>query len=232
LRALSSPDSYGLVVLMILGTYGLALVANRQWTVTLLVFAQSATVWQVLRTSRVRRRLRVAANFVFLLALLAAIGSLFAPGGSVLVGLTFVASSALYVVAPSSIVRHLALRRGVDLQTMLGALAAYLLLGMAFAFGYRCLGVIQHGPFFGPAGEGTLSDCMFFSFVTLTTTGYGNLVPAANPGQTLCVLEALLGQLFLVTAVAKIVDAWRPRSWQGSGETEGAPGDSSTTRAG
>ncbi len=49
--------------------------------------------------------------------------------------------------------------------------------------------------------------------MTLTTTGYGNLVPSQNPGQTLAVMEAVLGQLFLVTAVAKIVTAWRPRGW-------------------
>lgn len=45
--------------------------------------------------------------------------------------------------------------------------------------------------------------------MTLTTTGYGNLVPAANPGQTFAVLGAIVGQLFLVTAVAKVVTAWR-----------------------
>ena len=39
----------------------------------------------------------------------------------------------------------------------------------------------------------------------MTTVGYGNLVPAANPGQTLAVLEAVIGQLFLVVAVGKII---------------------------
>ena len=60
-----------------------------------------------------------------------------------------------------------------------------------------------------------MSQDLFFSFVTLTTTGYGDLVPAGNPGQSFAVLEALLGQLFLITAVGKIVTVWRPRGWQG-----------------
>ena len=51
---------------------------------------------------------------------------------------------------------------------------------------------------------------MFFSFTTLTTTGYGNLVPAGQPGQSLAVMEMILGQLFLITAVGKIVSVWRP----------------------
>ena len=63
-----------------------------------------------------------------------------------------------------------------------------------------------------------MSQDLFFSFVTLTTTGYGNLVPAGNPGQSMAVLEALLGQLFLVTAVGKIVTAWRPRAWREASE--------------
>ncbi len=56
--------------------------------------------------------------------------------------------------------------------------------------------------------------------MTLTTTGYGKLVPATNPGQSLAVLEAVLGQLFLVTALAKIVTAWKPRRWQRPEEPE------------
>jgi hypothetical protein len=64
-------------------------------------------------------------------------------------------------------------------------------------------------------GEGSFSQDLFFSFTTLTTTGYGSLVPDGNPGQSFAVLEMLIGQLFLVTAVAKVVSAWQP----GSGRT-------------
>jgi Ion channel len=92
--------------------------------------------------------------------------------------------------------------------------------GMAFAFTYRALGALQAGPFFESRGEGTFSQDLFFSFTTLTTTGYGNLVPAANPGQTLAVLEMLTGQLFLVTAVAKVVSTWRPGRDRGRPPTQ------------
>jgi len=118
------------------------------------------------------------------------------------------------VVAPASILGDLGRRRHVDRELMMGALSTYLMLGMAFAFSYRCIAAFQPSPFFGDRGDGTLADSLFYSFVTLTTTGYGDLVPAGNPGRTLAVLEALLGQLFLVTAVAKVVNVWNPRGWR------------------
>jgi len=206
------PGGYGPLILLIVGTYVLATMSARPWTVSLLLFVQVGTVWYALHGSGARAGVRRCATAVFALALVAAVWNLVSRNGG-LVGGTFLAASALYVIAPISITADLARRRDVGREMMLGALAAYLMLGMAFAFAYRCLGVFQPGPFFGAAGEGTLADNLFFSFVTLTTTGYGNLVPADPPGQSLAVLEGLLGQLFLVTAVAKIVNVWRPRGW-------------------
>jgi Ion channel len=203
---------YGFLLLLIVATYVLALLPDRPWVVTVLLFAQTATVWFALRTSRARPGFRLIAVLVFALALVAAGVALFAEG-TTLTGLAFLAASALYVVAPISIVRDIGLHRGVDRGTMFGALAAYLLIGMAFGFGYACLAALQPGPLFGASGDPTLSQALFFSFVTMTTTGYGNLVPAANPAQSIAVLEALIGQLFLVTAVAKVVENWRPRAW-------------------
>ena len=63
----------------------------------------------------------------------------------------FFVSSALYVIAPFSIVRHLVTRRVIDLETMLGAIATYLLFGLSLAFVYRFLGALQSAPFFGRA---------------------------------------------------------------------------------
>jgi hypothetical protein len=68
-----------------------------------------------------------------------------------------VVSGLLYLAAPVIIVRHLVLRRTVGHPDRAGAIAAYLMVGMAFAFSYRALGVLQGGPFFGSQGEGSFS---------------------------------------------------------------------------
>src|SRR5262245_44311172 len=212
-HAFRSPDSDRLVLLLVVATYVLAVSVNARWGASIVVLAQIGTVWLALHTSRARPGLRLAVNVLFVLSAIAAVAFLFVDESDLLPAL-FIAGSLLYVVAPISIVRHIGFRAVVDEETMLGALAAYLLIGMAFAFAYRAVGGIQAGPFFGAQGEGTVSQDLFFSFITLTTTGYGNLVPATNPGQSMAVLEALLGQLFLVTAVAKVVTAWRPKAWR------------------
>jgi hypothetical protein len=214
LRSFRSTDSYGLVLLMIIATYALATSLSERWGASIVLFVQIATVRLALRTSGARRGFLAVANALFVVAAVGAVANLFSEHDSALRSLVFVVSSVLYVVAPVSIVRHIGYRRQVDQETMLGALAAYLLIGMAFAFAYRFVGSVQAGPFFGADGEGTVSQDLFFSFITLTTTGYGNLIPADNPGQSMAVLEALLGQLFLVTAVAKVVTAWRPKAWR------------------
>ena len=210
--ALISPNSYGMVLALIVVTYVAAVSVTGPRTSPIVVLLQVVTVWFALRTSRARPGTRLVADVILAIALLAALGSVIGSDEETWRGLPVV-SALLYFVAPISIIRHLVTRPAVDQETILGALAAYLLIGMFFAFVYRGLGVWQAGAFFGLQGEGTMPQILFFSFTTLTTTGYGNLVPAANPGQTFAVAEMLIGQLFLITAFGKLVSAWRPARW-------------------
>jgi Ion channel len=214
-QAFSSPDSYGLVLLLILVTYALSAALSAQWAGSLVVGVQIATVWVTLRASRARRSARAIVNVALVAVAVAAVANLFFDTQMAHGRIVSWVSCLLYLIAPASIIRHLVLRRIVDSETVLGAVAAYLMAGMFFAFLYHALGTSQTHPFFGPQGPGTLSQDLFFSFTTLTTTGYGDFVPAGNPGQTFAVLEMLIGQLFLVTAVAKVVNAWRPGQGRG-----------------
>jgi hypothetical protein len=211
MHAFASPDSYVLVLLLILVTYALSAGLSSSWAPSLVIVVQIVTVWVALRASRARRPARVFASCALALSAVAAVANLFfhnqIDGGTVASWI----SSLLYLIAPLSIVWHLILRRVVDGVTLVGAIDAYLMAGLFFAFLYHSVGLSQQmPPFFGSQGHGTFPQDLFFSFTTLTTTGYGNLVPAANPGQTFAVLEMVIGQLFLVTAVGKVVSTWRP----------------------
>jgi Ion channel len=216
-HAFVSTDSYGLVLLLVLVTYVVSVSATEARAASIVLVVQLATVWLTLRTSRARPVVRRTADVVLCLAGVVAIGSFFVHQRGTELGGIFAVCCLLYLIAPFSIVRHLVLRRAMDIESLLGAISAYLLIGMFFAFAYQAAGELGSVPFFGAAGHGSLSEDLFFSFVTMTTVGYGNLVPAANPGQTFAVVEAVVGQLFLVVAVGKVISGLQPRRGDRSG---------------
>ena len=80
-----------------------------------------------------------------------------------------------------------------------------MLFGMLFMFLYGVLAALGDAPFFAQGTDGTRPLRLYFSFVTLATLGYGDYTPAGNLGHALAVLEALIGQLYLVTVVAVVV---------------------------
>jgi voltage-gated potassium channel Kch len=78
---------------------------------------------------------------------------------------------------------------------------------MLFAFVYAAIGTLGSNPFFAQVNHATISDYLYFSFITLTTVGYGDLTAAGGFGRASAVMEALLGQIYLVTVVAVLVGA-------------------------
>jgi Ion channel len=206
-------NKYGVVVLLLCLVYIATVSVNGTTALSLVMLLQLVTLWLTFSASESPKARRVAGLACLVVATLDIAGIVFGRAFDFEVSnlrILAVVSAVLYLITPYVILRHLIKRPVVDGRTILGAVAIYLMLGMMFAFSYRAISLYQTTPaFFGDAGMGTNADFLFFSFITLTTTGYGDLVPAANPGQSIAVLEAIVGQLFLVTALAKIVNAWR-----------------------
>ncbi|MGO9065979.1 MAG: potassium channel family protein [Myxococcaceae bacterium] len=89
-----------------------------------------------------------------------------------------------------------------------GAVAAYLLLSLDWALGYRFIDVLDPGTFRGLSwapGAHNFSDFVYFSISTLTTVGYGDIVPLSLPARSLTSLESLVGQLFPAILLARLV---------------------------
>jgi uncharacterized membrane protein YhaH (DUF805 family) len=87
----------------------------------------------------------------------------------------------------------------------------YLLIGLLFVFLYSVIAILGAGDFFAQGTDGTRSLRLYFSFVTLATLGYGDYTAAGELGRTLAVVEALFGQLYLVTVIAVLVSRMRDR---------------------
>jgi ion channel len=126
-----------------------------------------------------------------------------------IIGLTYLLPAALLVTAtlPVTLTRVLRHER-VTHETVFGALCTYVLVGLLFAFAYLAIDAVRDAPFFAQPGPHQESEYLYFSFVTITTLGFGDLSPAVGLPQALTALEALLGSVFLVTLVARLVTLW------------------------
>jgi hypothetical protein len=202
-------DSYAsLLVLLLANFFLLELVDDPRWGAigsTLL-----SAVALVVAVSDPDAGGTINARYVLLIAAAIALASiLLFVDSSQLVGLTYLLPVALLVTVtlPVTINRVLHHRR-VSHETVLGALCAYVLIGLLFAFLFLAVSELRAGPFFVQPGEHGQSEYVYFSFVTLTTLGFGDLSPSVGLPQALTALEALLGQVFLVTLVARLVTLW------------------------
>ncbi|MFJ4224465.1 ion channel [Microbacterium sp. NPDC089695] len=167
---------------------------------------QLVTVAAVLRVTDVRMRFQRVSWVVLAVAGVSAItATALGSGGHALDVILSAASMVAFFVAPIAIIRHQMMRRGLDVEALLAAIAAYVLVGMFFTFVYNLIALLTVDPMFGAGVVDSLSSQLFFSFTALTTTGYGNLVPVAPAVQGVAVAEAITGQLFLITAVARII---------------------------
>jgi len=111
------------------------------------------------------------------------------------------------VTLPVTITRVLGHRR-VSFETILGAVCIFVLVGLLFAFAFLAIDAFSDRPFFVQEGPHTQGEYLYFSFVALTTLGFGDLSPRTGLPQALVVIEALIGQIFLVTLVARLVTLW------------------------
>jgi hypothetical protein len=101
---------------------------------------------------------------------------------------------------------------GVTVHAVGGGLAIYLLAGLLFADAYGAIAAAGQGAFFGQGTDGTSGERVYFSFMTLTTTGFGDLTPRTDLGRSVAVLEMLTGQIYLVVVVALLVGNLRRRA--------------------
>jgi len=118
----------------------------------------------------------------------------------------WVSASLLATVATA----RYALRPGaVDAERIFAALDAYLLAGLVFGVCFWVLEQISPGSFAAAsAGALDLPRALYFSFVTIATLGYGDIVPASEPARGLAILEAVGGQMYLAVLVARLVSLY------------------------
>ena len=102
----------------------------------------------------------------------------------------------------------------VDRERLASALSLYLLFGLIFALVFTVIAELLPGSFHFSAARSAdstirpLADMIYFSYVTLATLGYGDIVPLSPSAKGLAILEAIVGQIYLVVVVARLVSLY------------------------
>jgi hypothetical protein len=181
-----------------------ALLPDSSWASSLIVLVLSVTVLIAIWTAGWSMTERIVPFAIAATAIVAAAINFFWRDESLTVALGLVAGlltiAIAFVIAAGAVAQN-----EVNSRSVAGAICVYMLFGILFMFLYGALATLGHTPFFAQGTDGTRSIRFYFSFVTLATLGYGDYTPAGNLAHALAVLEALIGQLYLVTVVAVVV---------------------------
>jgi uncharacterized membrane protein len=132
-------------------------------------------------------------------------------GGTVFEAVVLVLAGLLTIATILTVALGIIDQGEANVKAVTGAVCVYVLIGLLFVFLYGLIAVLSSGDFFAQGTDGTRSLRLYFSFVTLATLGYGDYTPAHELGRTLAIVEALFGQLYLVTVIAVLVSRMRGR---------------------
>jgi voltage-gated potassium channel Kch len=161
-------------------------------------------------------------------AIMASWAARFLPGSEslALVDVAFSAAFLCFIIA--HILAYVFRARRVTSEILFGALSVYLLIGLVFALAFTTLELLQPGSLSLPGGgfdhglvdARPFSIITYFSYVTMTTLGYGDIGPLTPAARSLATFEALLGQLFLAVLIARLIALHIMHETKGTPERE------------
>jgi uncharacterized membrane protein len=204
-------DSYGLLLALLVVLYLVIAAESHEnlWGRFFISVLLGGVLLLAFHTSHVRARgLKIGIVLVVLADLANLLQAIFGRAGGN--GSTFI-MFVLVLIAPVVILNRIIRHETVGLETILGAICVYVLIGIAFAGIYGAVNEAEPTGFFAQQVVPNNVDFLYFSFVTITTVGYGDLTAGTSTGRVLVTFEALIGQIFLVTLVARLVSMYGTR---------------------
>ena len=204
LQRVRSSHSYGFVLALVIASFVfIALAPEDRWAVAVVVIMEASILSAAIWTSGLGFG-RYVIPFVVGLGVFTA--AWIALEGSATTRVAVGVVDTTFLVATCAAIGFGVLdQQTVNKQSVLGALSIYVTIGILFTVIYSVIAHVNEAPFFAQNTDGSAADRLYFSFVTLATLGYGDFTARGELGRLLSVVEALIGQLYLVTVVALLV---------------------------
>ena len=159
----------------------------------------------------IANRLRFLLSLFLGIAFLITRWSVYLLGASALTTISYAVGAVFFAYIAAVIMGHIFMaRERVDTDLIIGSISVYLLLGSTFGFVYITLNLLAPGSFSGVEAvvgdpDVVVQEFIYFSFVTLTTLGYGDITPLTHQAGVLAYIEAIIGQVYLTVLVARLV---------------------------
>jgi len=203
-----SGGRYGLLLLVLVGTYLFSAFNGTHLTTEAQIVLFALMLLLAMRSSPLPGRWPLVTCTVTVAGSAAAFGAVQAgtQGGA---GAAELWKTLVLLMTAVVVVRRVLAKPTVTIQSIYGALSAYLIVGLMFAACYAAIQQLGGTDFFANHEPANAQTLQYFSFTTLTTLGYGDFTAAGSGGRSIAVMEALTGQVFLATLVARLVAAYQ-----------------------
>jgi hypothetical protein len=122
-------------------------------------------------------------------------------------------SAALYFVGTVSLLRYVFRPKIMTEDKLFGAAAAYLLIGLFWAYIYAIVGYCYPNSYMvlGQPGVLVYADALYLSITVLTSTGFGDLTPLTRAARGVCMIEQITGALFIAILIARLAGVYPPK---------------------
>jgi len=122
-------------------------------------------------------------------------------------------SAALYFIATGYLLRYVFQPRVMTQDKLFGAAAAYLLLGVLWAYVYAIVGFFYPESYMivGKPGNLVFADALYLSMTVLTSTGFGDITPLTRQARGVCMVEQVTGALYVAILIARLAGVYPPR---------------------
>ncbi|MDG1901500.1 MAG: potassium channel family protein [Bacteroidales bacterium] len=171
------------------------------------VFVTTAYSTVLISIFSIIRRNNKLLSLMVIISIIANIISIFAQQKIVMLAV-FIISAITFIIVAIILIKDIAASKNVDITVVIHAICGYLVIGIIGVLLNTLLLSYNPGAISISDGNDRFSSLIYYSFITLTTIGYGEIIPLSVPARSVSILMGVLGQIYLTVIIAMIVSKY------------------------